>query len=399
MSSNPQGGQLLATDTKPVAEGGVRGPIKILLLAPPPHLKGPLPKHTPTLVASLRDLGCEVVVANWGRRNDVESLGEKLWGRIDDIRRVRRVLVRVRPNILVVKTSHDWNTLVRDVLLLIATRHRRSCTVLQLHGSRPEALISPGNVLFKRMSRWLVQMSNAVLLLSTEEQVQWQRFYPAGRFYRVANPFAHHGEPPASPHASLSRVLGPHDPGVPLLLFVGRLMREKGILDLLYAMATIRDATPARLLAVGDGPLASELAALVRALDLQDRVVMSGYLHGEELEAAYAAATAFVLPTWWIEGFPTVIAEAMHAGLPIVTTPLRGMADHLEEQTNALFVVPRDPAALAGALLRLLSDRSLCTTMGAANREALKKFAPHNVGQEYLAVLQSIAAEDPATCT
>jgi glycosyltransferase involved in cell wall biosynthesis len=373
--------------------------MKILLLAPPPHLRGPLPKHTPQLVASLRNLGCDVIVTNWGRRNDVESLWGKLWGRIDDIRRVRRELAEVRPNMLVVKTSHDWNTLVRDVLLLAATRHRRPCTVLQLHGSRPQNLLSPGNALFKRLSRWLLQMSNAVLLLSSEEQAQWQRFYPAGKFYRVANPFAHHGEPPASPHGYLSRVMGEHDPGVPLLLFVGRLIREKGIIDLLHAMASIRDATPARLLVVGDGPLASEVAALLQSLDLQDRVVTPGYLEGRELEAAYAAATAFVLPTWWIEGFPTVIAEAMHAGLPIVTTPIRGMADHLEEETNALFVAPLDPAALAGALLRLVTDRPLCTRMGTANRGAVKKFSPDTVAREYLAVLQSVVEEGVAIRT
>jgi glycosyltransferase involved in cell wall biosynthesis len=145
--------------------------------------------------------------------------------------------------------------------------------------------------------------------------------------------------------------------------------------------------------------LAGEVAALVHSLDLQDRVVMPGYLEGGELEAAYAAAAAFVLPTWWIEGFPTVIAEAMHAGLPIVTTPIRGMADHLEEGTNALFVPPRDRAALAGAVLRLATDRALRTRMGTANREAVKKFSPATVAREYLAVLQSVVEGGVAIST
>jgi glycosyltransferase involved in cell wall biosynthesis len=149
---------------------------------------------------------------------------------------------------------------------------------------------------------------------------------------------------------------------------------------------------------VGDGPLASEVLAEVRTLGIEDRVVMLGYLQGPAMEATYAAATVFVLPTWWIEGFPTVIAEAMHAGLPIVTTAMRGMADHLEHETNALFVPPRDPMALAGALLRLLTDHRLRTTMGAANREALGRFSPAIVGREYLAVLQSVAGGGGAAC-
>ena len=318
-------------------------------------------------------------------------------GRASDILRVERTLAQARVDMLVVHTSHDWSTVVRDLLLLLATRRRRPRTVLQLHGSRPEILLSPGNALFKHASRLLLRMSDAVLVLSSQERVQWRQFHPKGKFYRVSNPFTHDATPPAALHEALSRVVGQLNPGVPCLLFVGRLIREKGILDILHALATIRDATPARLLVAGDGPLAPEVGTLARSLNLEDRVRMLGYLQGEALEAVYAMSTAFVLPTWWIEGFPTVIAEAMHAGLPIVTTSIRGMADHLEQETNALFVPPRDPAALAGALLRLVTDRGLCTAMGVANREAVKKFSPERVGQEYLAVLESVAEEGVIT--
>ena len=363
------------------------------MLAPPPHLKGPLPKHTPRLVGSLRDLGCEVVVEHWGRHHDVETIQEKLWGRIGDIRRTRHALAQLRPDMLVIKTSHDWNTVVRDVLLLIATRGRRPSTVVQLHGSRPEKLLSPGSLMFKHMSRWLIQLSNAVLVLSTDEQVKWQRFYPAGKFYRVDNPFVHQRQRLDVSRGTLPSVLEQLDRDVPVILFVGRLIPEKGILDLIYAFATIRDSTSACLIAAGDGPQAFEVATLVRSLGLEKRVFLPGYLHGEELEAVYAGATAFALPTWWIEGFPTVIAEAMNAGLPIITTAIRGMADHLQEGTNALFVPPSDPEALGAAILRLLNDRSLCAHMSIANCAAVKKFSPDLVAQEYLHVLQSVIEE------
>jgi glycogen(starch) synthase len=96
-----------------------------------------------------------------------------------------------------------------------------------------------------------------------------------------------------------------------------------------------------------------------------------------------------VLPRWF-DGFPTVIAEAMHAGLPIVTTPLRGMADHLENGINALLVPPRDPAALAEALGHLLGDSRLAHRMAEANRSAVKKFAPSAVANEYRHVLNDV---------
>jgi glycosyltransferase involved in cell wall biosynthesis len=380
--------------------------MKVLMLAPPPHLRGPLPKHTPHLVAALRELGCAVTVESWGRHRDVESLYQKVLGRIGDIWRIRRALRRLKPDVLVVKTSHEWNTLVRDILLLLGTGSCRPRTVVQLHGSRPEALRLGGwSAAFQGLSRWLVRLSDAVMVLSRDELEKWKSSYPQSRFYVVANAFVDRDghEDGASRGGSTPRRETTKDHGppelsatveasVPVVLFVGRLKREKGIFDLVQALSTIRFLTDAQLLVVGEGREAQRLAARVQELGLADRVRLTGYLEGEELDAAYARASVFVLPTWWMEGFPTVIAEAMHARLPIITTPIRGMLDHLEEGVNALFVPPHDPTALAGALLRLLSDGALRSAMATANRDAVRKFAPRVVGEQYLRVLEDVLA-------
>src|SRR5205823_173848 len=106
--------------------------------------------------------------------------------------------------------------------------------------------------------------------------------------------------------------------------------------------------------------------------------ILPGYLAGAELEAAYREATLFVFPSW-VEGFPTVLAEAMDAGLPIVTTRIRGAADHLVAGENALFVEPRDVSALVDAILTLLDDRDLAARMSAANRRRIGIFEPRVV--------------------
>ena len=353
-----------------------------------PHLRGPLPKLTAPLLAMLESIGCEVVIESWGRHSDDESFRDKVVGRVDDIRRIKRTLIRARPDLMLVHTSHDWKTVVRDVLLLLATRGRRTPTVLQMHGSQPETLLQPGNTVFKTLSRWVVSLSDAVMVLSSEEQSTWRQFYPKGRFYVVTNPFVapnvHQPGPGSqSPWRQAMR------PGVPVLLFVGRLMEKKGIFDLLNALAQLKADTEAHLLIVGDGEEREEIQRQVQQLGLAQRVTLAGYLEGEELHAAYSAAAIFVLPTWF-EGFPTVIAEAMHAGLPIVTTPLRGMADHLENGINAVFVPPRDPAAVAEALLRLLTDPLLARRMSEANRNTVRKFAPAVVANGYRHVLNDV---------
>ncbi len=84
----------------------------------------------------------------------------------------------------------------------------------------------------------------------------------------------------------------------------------------------------------------------------------------------------------------------MHAGLPIVTTRTRGIADHLDDELNALFVPPRDTVALAAALERVLADHSLRASMGRANREKVSELSPAVVGRHYLQTLREIVGHD-----
>jgi glycosyltransferase involved in cell wall biosynthesis len=257
----------------------MRGRPRVLMLTFPPHLRGPLPKLTAPLVATLESLGCELTIEVWGRHSDTESVREKIVGRVDDIRRIRRVLIRARPDLMLVHTSHDWKTLVRDVLLLLATRGRRTPTVLQMHGSQPEILLRPGNAVFKALSRWVVRMSDAVLVLSSDERAKWKQFYPEGKFYVVTNPFMPANVGRAAP-VSRSRWRQAMTPGIPVLLFVGRLMETKGIFDLLDALARLKDTTQAVLLVVGDGEEKEEMQRRVQQLGLAQRETLAPSLEG-----------------------------------------------------------------------------------------------------------------------
>jgi glycosyltransferase involved in cell wall biosynthesis len=177
---------------------------------------------------------------------------------------------------------------------------------------------------------------------------------------------------------------------------MGRLMPEKGILDLVQAVARVNATTACRLLVAGDGPSASAVSQAVDELGVAANVELLGYVSGPDLARCYREADAFVLPTYWAEGFPTVLLEAMSMGLPIVTTRLRGAADRLEEGVNALFVPPRRPDLLAEAINRILADDRLRTAMAASNLAKVKEFAPEVVAPQYLAILQSVIGDHKA---
>lgn len=354
------------------------------MLSPHPEARGPIPKHTPVLVEALGSLGCDVRLEPWGRHHDHESLTEKIINRSLDIPQIRRQLIAEHFDVMVVKTSHEAPSLLATVPLLAATRRLVPKIIVQFHGGRSDLLVVPGHRVFKSASAALFALSDGVFVLSTEEARESRSFWPRGRFRVVANPFLRPSEASATAQRADDRGEGP-----PTLLFVGRLIKEKGIFELLSAFAKITEKHECRLIIAGDGPNGPEVARRVNELGLQGRVTLAGFLAGKPLIDTYRAADLFVFPSYR-EGFPTAITEALAAGLPVVTTRTRGMADHLVEERNALFVSPRDTEGLIVALERLLNDAELRERMSVANRAKVADFAPDAVARHYLDALIDI---------
>jgi glycosyltransferase involved in cell wall biosynthesis len=356
--------------------------MNILMLSPHPTVRGPIPKHTPDLIEGLRRLGCSISLEYWGRHSDSETLPQKVWGRARDLLRVRRRVGEDRFDMIVVKTAHDWWTLPRDLSFLAVARKRGRPIVIQFHGSRPDRLTGWDHLAFRWATRLLLHLSDAAMVLSREELEGWKRFYPGGKFFIARNPYVPKALPRETPGPDPARQ-------EKVILYVGRFIREKGVLDLLNAVALLKDRPGFHVSLVGDGPYKTEIVEEIRRLGLGKLVSLTGYLEGKALGAAYGSADIFVLPSW-SEGFPRVLAEAMDAGMPIVTTHIRGAVDYLEQGRNALLVPVRDPVALAGALESLLSDSELRRRMSEANRERLEAFSPDVVAGEYLGILNEV---------
>jgi glycosyltransferase involved in cell wall biosynthesis len=354
------------------------------MLSPHPGVRGAMPKHTPVLVDALVSLGCDVVMEPWGRHHDHESIASKVIRRSLDIPRIRRRLVSERFDVMVIKTAHDGRSLLANVPLLAATRRLVPSIIVQFHGGRSDLLVAPGQRRFKSASAALFLLSDGVLVLSTEEARESQSFWPRGCFRVVANPFVQPTEDGVPQRRADQRGDGPLS-----LLFVGRLIKEKGIFETLSAFATLTQRHDCRLVIVGDGPSANDVARRVEQLGLDGKVSLPGFLSGQPLLDAYRAADVFVFPSYR-EGFPTAITEALAAGLPVVTTRTRGMADHLREEENALFVSPRDTRGLAATLERILSEPELRERMSAATTAKVAEFAPEPVAKQYLETITEI---------
>ena len=161
---------------------------------------------------------------------------------------------------------------------------------------------------------------------------------------------------------------GVPEPGTgPDLLFLGRLVQEKGPFQAIEAFARIAGDHPqTRLVLAGAGPARDRLSERAAALDLANRVRLPGHLDRAGKRDALARAAVVVLPSWG-EGVPVSLLEAMAAGRPVVATEVGAVPETVGE--GGTIVAPGDVVGLATAIDGLLRDPARAEAIGAASRE------------------------------
>ena len=149
---------------------------------------------------------------------------------------------------------------------------------------------------------------------------------------------------------------------------IASLVPIKGHGDLLCAMARVVKAVPdVRCVLVGDGPLRGELEQLAWRHGLSKTIVFAGVLDEDLKNALIQMSDVVVLPSL-SEGLPVALLEATAAGRPVVATDAGGNREIVEPGVTGLLVQPGDPAALATAILTVVSDKALAEQMGRAGR-------------------------------
>lgn len=179
------------------------------------------------------------------------------------------------------------------------------------------------------------------------------------------------------------------DDATPVLLYVGRLKRDKGVLDLARAYAGLQGRAAASvLLIVGrdEEQLRASIESEVSARRHQLRFVA----HTDEPERYMAAADVFCLPSYR-EGFGGVVIEAAACAVPAVGSRIYGISDSIVDGRTGLLHAPGDIAALGGQLQRLIEDDALRRRMGQAARErAVQAFPMKRLTSELLALYRAL---------
>ena len=185
------------------------------------------------------------------------------------------------------------------------------------------------------------------------------------------------------------------DPAYRRVLFVGRLVRRKGLVELLEAFEIVSRTFPdARLILVGDGPFRPELEQLVSRSPVRHLVEMKGMLTGAPLFREYATCDVFVMPSKTTatdtEGFGMVFLEAAFFARPAVGTRSGGIPEAVVDGETGLLVDQDDVEDLGSKIVTLLSDRNLAERLGANARErVLSSFTWEKATEKFMDMYQT----------
>lgn len=244
---------------------------------------------------------------------------------------------------------HAFWPIPHGLFALAARRASRAAMVSTFFSSELN-WTKPVRGVFGPILRRIVEGSDAVTVISSYTGERLRSYVPRAR--TVTIPFGAAAVKRTNQRSPTKAPRRPEDPFE--LLFVGRLVRRKGVEVLLRAVFLLADAR-LKLRIVGGGPEKGRLEADAARLGLADRVSFEGVIDSARIDELFADCDALVLPaivtdTGETEGLGVVLIEAMGYGKLVITTSAGGIVDVVSDRDTGLMVQPGNSAALAGAI-------------------------------------------------
>ncbi len=300
----------------------------------------------------------------------------RLWGDLNPIglSSLVRLLVRERPDALVLtKRREYW---MGGLAAKIAVR---PAVVLRLGLRRPLRDSLKDRVTFGKLADLVIVNSRSV-----REVLLASPWVDPAKVRVLLNGVAVRPGPSGSGRRLLSELGLPI--GAPVVVGAGRLTRQKGFDMLIGAFARVACEVPgAHLVILGGGGQRVALEREAAGSPARQFIHFAG--HRDDVPAILSEADVYALSSR-NEGMANTLLEAMAVGAPIVATDVSGTREAVTDGVEALVVPPEDPDALAGAIVRLLTDRSLAAAMGAAaRRRAASSFSQDRMLDQLEALL------------
>ena len=350
---------------------------KIVLFGPSLEAVSGVSTHVRILFASELARDYELLHFQVGSEGRRETALQKLMRFTVSPFQLALLLLRTGAEVVHLNVSLEPKAYWRDLVYSIVARLLGRRVVNQVHGGAMPQDFFRGNALLTWVLRRFLVSSDAVVVLSSAELAAYRAFDRRIRVHLVPNAIDPSGLAGRTRSYNTDRPLK--------LVYVGRLVRTKGLFEVIEAMTELKRAgREFGLCIAGEGQDQGALMAASQSAGLGDRIQFLGSVFAAEKWRLWLDSDVFVFPSYHKEGLPYSLLEAMAAGCVPVTTPVAAIPDVVRDGEHGLFVPANDAQALAMAVASLDDDRAGLVRMAeATRRRALEHYTVARLADDF----------------
>jgi len=264
------------------------------------------------------------------------------------------ILLTQEIDIVQLQISQRGSVLRQAIMIFVAWLFRKRI-IIHAHGSQFHIFYAGLAKSIQKLLNWIFGRCQKLIVLSES----WKSFYIENLSLKPEQVVVFYNPvkvPVEVPHRLVSKKIN--------LLFLGRIGQRKGAFDLIkaFSLLPIEYKNRSSLIMAGDGDL-EQAGNLIKSLDLENHIKLPGWIELDERDILLTQADVFVLPSY-NEGLPLAMLEAMAWELPVIVTPVGGIAEIVTQSENGLIVKPGNIEELSNALKLLIENENLRLSLG-----------------------------------
>ena len=333
---------------------------KVVVFSPSLDALSGVSTHVRMLLASDLPRDHDLLHFQVGSEGRSESAGQK-WGRFAaSPLQLALLLARSGAEVVHLNVSLNPKSYWRDLVYATVAKAMGRSVVIQIHSGPMPQDFFPGNRLLTGILRRFLVSACAVTVLSSRALAAYRAFDPRINVRLVPNAI--------DPEGLVDRARRPNMRDPLRLVYIGRLVRTKGVFEIVEALVALKRTGRKFTLAIaGTGPDDAALQSAVEEAGLADRVRFLGLVVGEDKRRLWLDSDVFVFPSY-TEGLPYSLLESMAAGCVPIITPIAAIPDVMQDRRHGLFVPVQDAGAVAAAVTTLDDDRGALARMSVEAR-------------------------------
>lgn len=290
-----------------------------------------------------------------GKRTRERGVIARIFRMFLDYYRFVKCLRKSNIDIVHMNPSLDWKSFIRDGAFSLLARAYKKKTVVFFHG-----WVKSFEELIDRHFVWLFKFffgkSDAFIVLSEQFKKILEKWGIKQGIYRGVTVI----DEDDLTGFNIQNALKRRGNSVKWsILYLSRIIKEKGIYETIEAVSLLESKYPMiELIVAGDGDELENVKSFVHNCKMSN-VIFLGYVKGEEKHHIFEKSQIFCFPTYYCEGLPISVVEAVAYGLPVVTRPVGGLADFFKNEEHGFITDSLNPVIYANLIERLFLDKEL----------------------------------------